>query len=323
MRERTLGPVPCDGIFFSMRGPEASNFSVDCDTFVLVVESAADIATHEMHCCIPQCQIPREQTAKGTYPMSQKCLTRSLCLCLFVVTTSLAQVAKEEVKKEVPPARKNYMGRRIAFTMGVRGANWLIRANRQAEEDCEMLLRELRLKPGMTVCDMGCGNGFYALQMAKQVGEQGQVLAVDIQAGMLRLLQARAEEQEIENVKPILSGVADPKLPEGKVDLILCVDVYHEFSHPELMLRGMRNSLSKDGVIALAEYRKEDPTVPILPLHKMSKKQILKEYSANGLKLVREFDGLPWQHLMFFGRDDTEPKKAKRSEEPSDDVSSE
>ena len=247
--------------------------------------------------------------------MSRKYLIRSLCLYLFVATTSLAQVVEQADEQEIPPARKNYMGRRIAFTMGVGGAEWLTRANRQAEEDCETLLRELRLKPDMTVCDMGCGNGFYALRMAKQVGEKGRVLAVDIQAGMLRLLQSRAEEQEIENVKPILSGITDPKLPKREVDLILCVDVYHEFSHPELMLKGMRDSLSKDGVIALAEYREEDPTVPIKPLHKMSKKQILKEYSANGLKLVREFDGLPWQHLMFFGRDDAESKDEKRGDE--------
>lgn len=200
------------------------------------------------------------------------------------------------------------MGRRIAFTMQAgpngEGAQWLIRKTRQREEDCAALLKNLDLKPGMVVCDMGSGNGFYSLQMAKLVGAKGSVLAVDIQRKMLRLLQARAEEQGIKNVKRILGTIADPKLPKGKVNLILCVDVYHEFSHPTQMLRAMRESLAPGGVIALAEYREEDPKVPIRPLHKMSKKQILKEYSANGFKLVREFDGLPWQHLMYFGRDD-------------------
>lgn len=228
----------------------------------------------------------------------------TMATVLVCLTWQMVAVHAAE-KGHIPPALKKYMGRRIAFVMSAAGgADWLIRASRQQEEDCELLLRELRLKPGMTVCDMGCGNGFYALKMAKLVGEQGQVLAVDIQPEMLRLLQARAEEQQVDNVKQILSTVVDPKLPEGKVDLILCVDVYHEFSHPEHMLQAMRKSLAPDGVIALAEYREEDPEVPIRPLHKMSKKQIMKEYEANGLKLVREFDGLPWQHLMFFGRDD-------------------
>ena len=230
----------------------------------------------------------------------------------FILLTVLGAVQAQDSKSEIPPAREKYMGRRISYTMGVEGAPWLVRKNRQQEEDCETLLKQLKLKKGMIVCDMGCGNGFYSLKMAQQVGPDGKVLAVDIQRGMLRLLQARAAEDEIENVEPILSTMADPKLPKGKVDLILCVDVYHEFSHPEYMLRSMRDSLSGEGIIALAEYREEDPQVPIKPLHKMSKKQILKEYSANGLKLVREFDGLPWQHLMFFGRDNDWKPKSKR-----------
>jgi ubiquinone/menaquinone biosynthesis C-methylase UbiE len=238
--------------------------------------------------------------------MAQPRSLRLVFLYLFVFGAAFGQEAQSE--KKIPPALEQYMGRRIAYTMGVGGADWLIRRVRQQEEDCETLLRQLKLNPGMTVCDMGCGNGFYALQMAEFVGEKGNVLAVDIQSGMLRLLQARAEEQGVKNVKPILSSVVDAKLPKGKVDLILCVDVYHEFSHPEQMLKCMRESLTAKGLIALAEYREEDPDVPIKPLHKMSKKQILREYSANGLKLVRQYDELPWQHLMFFGRDEARTK---------------
>ncbi len=231
-----------------------------------------------------------------------------MLLVVLILSTAVSSYAQEagrvagKSKDRVPPGRTHYMGRRIAQVSG--GPVWLVRPERQLEEDCASLLKNLALKPGMIVCDMGCGNGFYTLQMAKQVRPKGSVLAVDIQRGMLRLLQARAAEQKIKNVKPILSTIVDPKLPKGKVDLILCVDVYHEFSHPELMLKAMRESLAPGGVIALAEYREEDRKVPIKPLHKMSKVQILKEYNANGFKLVREFDELPWQHLMYFGRDD-------------------
>ncbi|MCP4190533.1 MAG: class I SAM-dependent methyltransferase [Planctomycetaceae bacterium] len=202
----------------------------------------------------------------------------------------------------IPEARSEYKGRTIAQTMHYFGANWLTRESRQREEDCVQMLKNLNVKPGMTVCDMGCGNGFYTLQLAKMVGPQGKVLAVDIQPEMLRLMQARAAEKKLQNIQPILGGVADPKLPEGQVDLILCVDVYHEFSHPEEMLAAMRKSLKPTGAIVLLEFRSEDPTVPIKPLHKMSKKQILKELHPNGFKLVKEFDELPWQHMMFFGR---------------------
>jgi hypothetical protein len=85
---------------------------------------------------------------------------------------------------------------------------------------------------------------------------------------------------------------------------MLMVDVYHEFSHPEHMLAAIRKSLKPTGRIALAEFRAEDAAVPIKPLHKMSKAQIMKEFPPNGFKLVAEFDKLPWQHVMFFQRDD-------------------
>lgn len=203
----------------------------------------------------------------------------------------------------VPPAPESYMGRKIARTMHYAGAEWLIRANRENEERCSVMLANLGVRPGMTVCDMGCGNGFYALKLARLVGPEGRVLCVDIQPKMLELLGERASAAGITNIEPILGTLTDPRLPEGEIDLILCVDVYHEFSHPEEMLASMRTSLDDDGRLVLLEYRAEDPAVPIKELHKMSKAQVIKELRPNGFRLVKEFDELPWQHMMFFGRE--------------------
>lgn len=210
-----------------------------------------------------------------------------------------------------------YLGREIAMTMHWTGASWLIRTKREREEAASTMREELRLKPGMVVCDMGCGNGYHTIPMAEAVGEKGAVYAVDIQQEMLDLLAKRCEAKGISTVVPILGSDTDPKLPEDTIDLILMVDVYHEFSHPAEMLAGMRQSLREGGVVVLVEYREEDPTVPIKPLHKMSKAQINKEMEANGFKLVREFQELPWQHMMFFGRDDD----ASFEEAESDDSS--
>ena len=221
-------------------------------------------------------------------------------------------------KPKIPPAPKKYKGREIAPTMSYGGANWLIRDNREQEEHCETLLKALELQPGQVICDMGCGNGYYTLPMAKLVGKTGRVLAVDIQPEMLHLLDLRAKNEQLENIEPIQSTVVDPKLPEGEVDLILLVDVYHEFSHPEPMLAAMRKALKPTGRIALVEFRLEDPTVPILLVHKMSKEQIMKEFPPNGFKLVGEFEKLPWQHVMFFGRDDAGPTE----DEAGDDSTS-
>ncbi|MDO7683439.1 MAG: methyltransferase domain-containing protein [Pirellulales bacterium] len=202
---------------------------------------------------------------------------------------------------EIPPPRTHYMGREIAQTMHYTGAPWLVRESRQREEDCRLLLEALQIQPGQTICDLGCGNGFYTLELARRVGPEGTVYAVDIQPQMLRLLVTRARQEKLFNIKPILGTFIDPRLPKEDVDLVFCVDVYHEFSHPEKMLTRIRESLSDGGQIVLAEFRGEDATVPIKPLHKMTKSQVKKELEPNGFVLKREFDELPWQHLMFFG----------------------
>lgn len=206
----------------------------------------------------------------------------------------------------LPAPLTKYKGRTIAPTMTFHGAEWLTRDTREKEENCETLINALRVKPGQAVCDMGCGNGFYTLRLARLVGEKGRVLAVDVQPEMLHLLDLRAKEAQLENIEPIQGTLIDPKLPAGEVDLILLVDVYHEFSHPEQMLRAMRRALKPHGRLALVEFRLEDKEVPIKLLHKMSKKQILKELPPNGFKLVEEFEKLPWQHVMFFERDEAQ-----------------
>jgi ubiquinone/menaquinone biosynthesis C-methylase UbiE len=223
---------------------------------------------------------------------------------LVVAATCHARQPTDESSGDtLPPPREEYLGRRIAPYMSYLGADWLVREERAREENSDLLLKALKIPEGGVVCDLGCGNGYFTLRLAKLVGPRGRVLAVDIQPEMLELLNVRAETRGVTNVEPILGTIADPKLPAGKLDLVLLVDVYHEFSHPELMLQAIRQSLKPDGRIVLVEFREEDPTVPIRPLHKMSKRQVNKELTANGYELVEEFDDLPWQHVMFYSRE--------------------
>lgn len=217
-----------------------------------------------------------------------------------------ADTTDDRENEKVPPPLTHYKGREIARTMHFTGAPWLIRDEREREERASEMIAALGVKPGQVVCDLGCGNGYHALMLSELVGKKGRVVAVDIQREMLALLEARAKEAKVENIKTMLSLPHDPKLEDNSLDLILLVDVYHEFSHPEHMLRAMRRALKKDGRIALVEFREEDLRVPIKPEHKMSKKQILTEFPPNGFKLVAEYDKLPWQHLMFFTRDDAD-----------------
>ncbi len=195
---------------------------------------------------------------------------------------------------------KFYLGREIAHVMGHQAAPWLERPEREEEEEPRKLVEALELKPGQVVADVGVGTGYFAFRMAPLLGEKGKVLGVDIQQEMLDLLKAKAAKLKVANVEGVLGTVTDPKLPEGGVDLVLMVDVYHEFDHPWEMMQAIKKSLKPGGRVVLVEYRKEDPKVPIKEVHKMSEEQIKKEMTAAGLEHVKTVGVLPRQHIAIF-----------------------
>jgi ubiquinone/menaquinone biosynthesis C-methylase UbiE len=191
-------------------------------------------------------------------------------------------------------------GRVFALPMGVQGAPWLERREREEEENPDLAMRLIRVQRGQTVADLGAGSGYYTRRLARAVGDTGRVYAVDIQQGMLDLLQAALARERIANVVPVLGGVDDPRLPPDSLDLVLMVDVYHEFSQPQTMLQRLRTALKPGGRLVLLEFRGEDPDVPIRPEHKMTKAQVKLEVEHEGFKQQRVYDDLPWQHLIVF-----------------------
>jgi ubiquinone/menaquinone biosynthesis C-methylase UbiE len=215
-----------------------------------------------------------------------------------------------ETRKEHDPngIGKFYMGREIAQVMGHEAADWLDRPEREKEEHPTKLLEALKLKHGDVVADIGAGSGYYTFRLSEKVGAKGKVLAVDIQKEMLDLIRQRMEKKKITNVEPVLGTITDPKLPEKGVDLILLVDVYHEFDHPYEMTEAMVKSLKPGGRLVFVEFRLEDPEVPIKLVHKMTKKQVVKEMGPFPLKLAQTIDKLPWQHVLIFERNAEEKK---------------
>lgn len=194
------------------------------------------------------------------------------------------------------------MGREIAHVMGHEGANWLERPEREKEERPDLLLAALKCRAGDAVADIGCGSGFYTRRLAHAVGTNGTVFAVDIQQEMLDLLTNKLAAEKIFNVKPVLGSTSDPKLPAGKVDLILLVDVYHEFDQPFEMTQAMVRALKPGGRLVFVEFRGEDPSVPIKEVHKMTEAQIRKEMSMHPLEWAETVASLPWQHVIVFRR---------------------
>src|SRR5262249_30381914 len=162
------------------------------------------------------------------------------------------------------------------------------------------LLDALRLKEGEVVADIGAGSGYHTFRIAPVVGPKGKVLAVDIQPEMLDLIKKKMKETKVTNVEPIMGEEADPKLPAGSVDLILLVDVYHEFEFPYEMTVAMLKALKPGGRLVFVEFRLEDPQVPIKLVHKMTEKQVLKEMAIHPLRHVKTVETLPWQHIIIF-----------------------
>jgi ubiquinone/menaquinone biosynthesis C-methylase UbiE len=190
-------------------------------------------------------------------------------------------------------------GRQIAGVMGVQGADWLNRPEREKEENPEGALDALAIRPGMVVADVGAGTGYMSLRLAKRVGPSGKVYANDLQPEMLRRLRENAAKAGIANIETVQGEEADPKLPAGRMDLVLLVDVYHEFSKPREMIDKIREAMKPDGRLVLLEYRKEDPNVPIREEHKMTVAEVKAELEPQGFVLSKVIETLPRQHILI------------------------
>ena len=195
---------------------------------------------------------------------------------------------------------KFFMGREIAHVMGHQAADWLERPEREEEEKTDVMIDALHFREGEVAADIGCGSGYISRRIAKKIGAKGVVYGVDIQQEMLDLLAKRMAMFRIENVKPVMGDVTDPKLPPESCDTMIMVDVYHEFDQPYEMIANMVKALKKGGRIVFVEFRKEDPNVPIKEVHKMSEAQVKKEMSLQPLEWVETIAVLPRQHIIVF-----------------------
>lgn len=245
----------------------------------------------------------------------------SAVFTVVIAGSLLADPPKRETpKREMPKYEKKiadptgigkvYQGREIAQVMGWQGATWLERPERIKEEDPDKLLEVLKVKEGMVVADVGAGSGYHSFRIAPLVGDKGKVIASDIQQAMLNMITEKAKKNGVKNVTTVKGTNKDPKLPANAVDLIIMVDVYHEFEFPFEMIDKMIASLKPEGKLVFVEFKAEDDKVLILPLHKMSERQVLKEMEPfKEMEHVKTHE-LNWQHVIVFGKKkDPEEKK--------------
>jgi protein-L-isoaspartate O-methyltransferase len=248
----------------------------------------------------------------------QRCFLAILSLSFLPLLVALAAepelmpAPRYEYRTDHDPdgTGKFYMGREIAEVMGHQAAGWLERPEREQEEAPSKLLELLKVRKGDVIADIGAGSGYYTFRLGNLTGPTGRIYAVDIQPEMLALIKKGIKTRGVANVEPVRGTVTDPHLPAGSCDLILMVDVYHEFSHPWEMTRKLVEALKPDGRLVFVEFRSEDRKVPIKEVHKMSKLQVLKEMATHNLRWVETVNSLPWQHVIIFQKRPAEaPKK--------------
>ena len=174
-------------------------------------------------------------------------------LYVFIGALLFASPARGTGQESEPSQRD----RTPARMLPAERADILLLPRREATERPDIVMGAMDLQDGDLVADVGAGLGYYSLKLAERIAPHGVVLALDIQQGMLDQLVERMREANISNIYPLLGGEKDTNLPPGKIDWVLLVDAYHEFSEPEAMLASIRASLAPDGRVALVEYRAE------------------------------------------------------------------
>ena len=184
---------------------------------------------------------------------------RLIVLALILATTACsgltADAAKHDTVSFIAPAGQAV----AAFPAAARpiasivSARWSSEPDRETEGEAETVIAALGIKPGMTVADIGAGEGYYEPHLSKHVGPVGTVVAQDLQPETLAALARRIDAERLTNVLVARGEAHDPRLPANSVDVALLVHMYHEIGSPYALLWNLRNALKPGGRVAIVD----------------------------------------------------------------------
>lgn len=227
---------------------------------------------------------------KTTSPrVSSQCnLLRLTCLALFLAlfTTPLGackrvddpDANRAETAKAYPPASRP--------VSALAGNQWSTETARDNRGEAEEIMKAAGLKPGMTVADIGAGEGYYTVRLAEKVGAEGRVLAQDIDQGAIDRLAERVNRDALDNVSIKLGAGDDPRLPENSFDRVFLVHMYHEVREPYAFLSRLRPALLNQtdqrqaGEVIVVDVNRD------FSQHGIPPKQLFCEFEAVGYELI-------------------------------------
>jgi predicted methyltransferase len=225
------------------------------------------------------------------------CVSVALLFALSLGTTAL--IAAEQ---NVNPGINNYY-------YDAEFEHWVSvfeRPGREVYDRRHDIVNALRLKPGMAVADIGAGTGFYTHLFAKQVGNSGQIYAVDISENFVQNILRAAKAQGLDNVKGIVNNQQNTKLPTNSVDLAFICDTYHHFEYPQTILASIHQALRPGGQLIIIDFRKQHGVSSgwVMSHVRANEATVIREVESTGFRLTEKSQLLHENYFLKFTKND-------------------
>lgn len=161
---------------------------------------------------------------------------------------------------------------------------------REQWQNVDVIFAEMGVRPGAIVADIGAGDGFFTSRLARSVGVNGRVFAVEIDDAVMGRLRKRLQEDGIDNVTIVKGSTDDPKLPDATLDAALIVNAYHEMEQHQLILAALRRALKPEGRLVIVEpvtpSRRGRPRADEAKNHEIDPEYVLQDARAAGFAVV-------------------------------------
>jgi arsenite methyltransferase len=171
---------------------------------------------------------------------------------------------------------------------------------RDAYQKPREVLHALGLRPGETIADIGAGSGYFTFHLARQVGAQGKIYAVDVSPDMIRHINRRIRDAKANNIVSVLAEPDDPLLLEQSVDRFFVCNVWHHVENQTKYLSLMKKMLKQDGEVIMIDFHQADIPVGPPPQMKIAREEVIKQMESHGFRLKREHTFLPYQYFLVF-----------------------
>ena len=209
-------------------------------------------------------------------------------------------IAASVVVGQQKPSRE---GRRSPRLFAPQNLGLLEPPDREAWQKPDQVMDALHIAESTSVADLGAGGGWFTVRLARRVGPNGRVYAVDVQRLMIEAITRRVQREGYANVTPVLGGYTDPRLPpDARTDAVLIVDAFPEMEDPALLLRNVARTLKPHGRVGIIDYREGEGGPGPEPAERVPPSVVIAEAASAGLKLVEQHTFLPYQYFLVFGQ---------------------